>query len=130
MVVGAMDRMWQGQAGGSGGAPGAADAALAAALADKAWAARRAVLLESSEGEDVYVQVTSKQMVGLYLSVWCRKSLARGVRGVQAISAATGWGGYLGNKGEGSGRSYARCCLVYLYQEGGAGCSQSGQMCF
>jgi hypothetical protein len=65
MVVGAMDRMWQGQAGGSGGAPGAADAALAAALADKAWAARRAVLLESSEGEDVYVQVGRGQ-------VWCK----------------------------------------------------------
>lgn len=39
-------------------------------------------------------------MVGLYLSVWVRKRLARHVRGVQTTSAATGWGGYVGNKGE------------------------------
>jgi hypothetical protein len=46
-------------------------------------------------------QVASKQMVGLYVSVWVRKRLARFVRGVQTTSAATGWGGYVGNKGEG-----------------------------
>jgi hypothetical protein len=38
-------------------------------------------------------------MVGLYLSVWVRKSLARHVRGVQTAAAPTGWGGYVGNKG-------------------------------
>jgi phosphatidylinositol-bisphosphatase len=43
--------------------------------------------------------VACKQLVGLYLTVWARKRLARGVRGVQAAAAATGWGGYLGNKG-------------------------------
>jgi hypothetical protein len=37
--------------------------------------------------------------VGLYLSVWARKRVARSMRGIQATSAATGWGGYLGNKG-------------------------------
>jgi phosphatidylinositol-bisphosphatase len=31
--------------------------------------------------------------------VWARKGVARSIRGVQATSAATGWGGYLGNKG-------------------------------
>lgn len=44
-------------------------------------------------------QVASKQLVGIYLSVWARKGVARSIRGVQATSAATGWGGYLGNKG-------------------------------
>ena len=39
-------------------------------------------------------------MVGLYLSVWVRKALAVHVRGIQTTSAATGWGGYLGNKGK------------------------------
>jgi hypothetical protein len=43
--------------------------------------------------------VACKQLVGVYLSVWARKRVARAVRGVQAASAATGWGGYLGNKG-------------------------------
>lgn len=52
-------------------------------------------------------QVASKQMVGLYLSVWVRKRLARHVRGVQTTSAATGWGGYVGNKGE--RRAAGRC---------------------
>lgn len=37
--------------------------------------------------------------MGLYLSVWARKQVARSMRGIQATSAATGWGGYLGNKG-------------------------------
>lgn len=37
--------------------------------------------------------------MGLYLSVWARKRVARSMRGIQATSAATGWGGYLGNKG-------------------------------
>lgn len=31
--------------------------------------------------------------------MWARKGVARSIRGVQATSAATGWGGYLGNKG-------------------------------
>lgn len=44
-------------------------------------------------------QVACKQLVGLYLSIWARKRIARHIRGVQATSAATGWGGYLGNKG-------------------------------
>jgi phosphatidylinositol-bisphosphatase len=37
--------------------------------------------------------------VGVYLSIWARKRVARCIRGIQATSAATGWGGYLGNKG-------------------------------
>jgi hypothetical protein len=45
------------------------------------------------------LQVACKQLVGLYLSVWARKHVARNMRGIQATSAATGWGGYLGNKG-------------------------------
>lgn len=44
-------------------------------------------------------QVTCKQLVGAYLSIWARKRLARHIRGVQATTAGTGFGGYLGNKG-------------------------------
>lgn len=35
----------------------------------------------------------------MYLSIWARKRVARHIRGIQATTAATGWGGYLGNKG-------------------------------
>ncbi|PNH04307.1 Type I inositol 1,4,5-trisphosphate 5-phosphatase 2, partial [Tetrabaena socialis] len=46
-----------------------------------------------------YVQVASKQLVGIYLSVWVRRSLLSAVHGVQVTTIATGFGGYLGNKG-------------------------------
>lgn len=35
-------------------------------------------------------QVVSKQLVGVYLTVWARKRTARHIRGVQTTSAATG----------------------------------------
>lgn len=94
-VVGAMDKVWAGGSGledEGGSQSGSADA--------QQQQARLAVALQSSEdGDDVYVQVACKQLVGLYLSVWARKRVARSMRGIQATSAATGWGGYLGNKG-------------------------------
>jgi len=49
--------------------------------------------------EQLYFQIAAKQMVGIYLSVWVRKSLLPHVKGVQATQVATGFGGYLGNKG-------------------------------
>ena len=45
------------------------------------------------------VQVAARQMVGVYLSVWVRKSLLPAIRGVQVTSVGTGIMGYLGNKG-------------------------------
>lgn len=53
----------------------------------------------SGGGEGEYVQVASKQLVGVYLSVWVRRRLLPQVRGVQVTTVATGFGGYLGNKG-------------------------------
>ncbi|GLC60378.1 hypothetical protein PLESTB_001605900 [Pleodorina starrii] len=50
-------------------------------------------------GPEEYVQVASKQLVGVYLSVWVRRRLLPEVRGVQVTTVATGFGGYLGNKG-------------------------------
>jgi hypothetical protein len=46
------------------------------------------------------VQVAAKQLVGLYTSVWVRRALLPHVRGVQATTTATGFGGWAGNKGE------------------------------
>lgn len=44
-------------------------------------------------------QVANKQLVGVYLTVWARKRVARHIRGVQSTAAATGFGGLLANKG-------------------------------
>ena len=46
-------------------------------------------------------------MVGLYLTVWVRKALLPHVKGVQVTATATGFGGYLGNKG-GVGSGFCR----------------------
>lgn len=46
-----------------------------------------------------FKQVACKQLVGTYISVWVRTTLLPHVRGVQATHVATGFGGYLGNKG-------------------------------
>ncbi|EFJ47134.1 hypothetical protein VOLCADRAFT_105199 [Volvox carteri f. nagariensis] len=53
----------------------------------------------TSGSDEEYVQVASKQLVGVYLSVWVRRRLLPAVRGVQVTTVATGFGGYLGNKG-------------------------------
>ncbi|KAI8476894.1 MAG: hypothetical protein J3K34DRAFT_516160 [Monoraphidium minutum] len=99
-VMTAMDKMWVGQeGGGSGGGGGGGAAAGLEAAAEQQQQARLQAALASGDPEEVFVQVASKQMVGLYLSVWARKRVARHVRGVQTASAATGWGGYVGNKG-------------------------------
>eukprot|EP00200_Dunaliella_tertiolecta_P008069 CAMPEP_0202382550 /NCGR_PEP_ID=MMETSP1127-20130417/43771_1 /ASSEMBLY_ACC=CAM_ASM_000462 /TAXON_ID=3047 /ORGANISM="Dunaliella tertiolecta, Strain CCMP1320" /LENGTH=877 /DNA_ID=CAMNT_0048981771 /DNA_START=237 /DNA_END=2871 /DNA_ORIENTATION=- len=48
---------------------------------------------------DIFVQVAGKQLVGLYLTIWVRAELLPHIKGVQATQVATGFGGYLGNKG-------------------------------
>ncbi|KIZ02075.1 hypothetical protein MNEG_5880 [Monoraphidium neglectum] len=112
-IVTAMDKLWVGADGtatpahrgsvggvGGGGTPqhsGGVAAGLDVAAEQQQQQARLHAALESGDSEDVFV--AAKQMVGLYLSVWVRKRLARHVRGVQTTSAATGWGGYVGNKG-------------------------------
>ena len=86
-----------GGAGAGGGPPPAV--ALDAAAAAQAAARLAAALEDDDGGEGAYVQVASRQMVGLYLTIWARRRTARHIRGVQTTSAATGWGGYVGNKG-------------------------------
>ena len=45
-----------------------------------------------------YVQVGSRQLVGVYLSVWISAELAPAVSDVAVCTVSTGWGGLLGNK--------------------------------
>eukprot|EP00198_Chlamydomonas_reinhardtii_P003161 XP_001692497.1 inositol polyphosphate phosphatase-like protein [Chlamydomonas reinhardtii] len=85
-----LDAKWQGgppprsqlEGGGGGGGAGGGGAEGGSGVEDS-----------------TYVQVASKQLVGVYLSVWVRRSLLSAVHGVQVTTVATGFGGYLGNKG-------------------------------
>lgn len=45
-----------------------------------------------------YFQVASRQLVGVYMSVWVRAELLGAISDVAISTVSTGWGGYLGNK--------------------------------
>uniref|UniRef100_A0A7S0RWX6 Inositol polyphosphate-related phosphatase domain-containing protein n=1 Tax=Chlamydomonas leiostraca TaxID=1034604 RepID=A0A7S0RWX6_9CHLO len=89
-VISQLDQGWSGQQqGGSGGGAVASSGGAAAAAA-------------SAPGPHVpatFKQVACKQLVGTYISTWVRASLLPHVKGVQVTHVATGFGGYLGNKG-------------------------------
>ncbi|KAG9142696.1 hypothetical protein Leryth_005460 [Lithospermum erythrorhizon] len=46
-----------------------------------------------------YVRIISKQMVGIYLSIWVRKGLRRRINNLKVSPVGVGLMGYLGNKG-------------------------------
>ncbi|XVE57492.1 hypothetical protein DITRI_Ditri04bG0095400 [Diplodiscus trichospermus] len=46
-----------------------------------------------------YVRIVSKQMVGIYLSIWVRKRLRRHVNNLKVSPVGVGLMGYMGNKG-------------------------------
>ncbi|CAA7397219.1 unnamed protein product [Spirodela intermedia] len=46
-----------------------------------------------------FVRIISKQMVGLYMSVWVRRSLRRHVQNLKVSTVGVGIMGYIGNKG-------------------------------
>ncbi|KAK4801796.1 hypothetical protein SAY86_022283 [Trapa natans] len=45
-----------------------------------------------------YVRIVSKQMVGIFLSVWVRRSLRRNIQNVKVSTVGVGAMGYIGNK--------------------------------
>ncbi|GMH33923.1 hypothetical protein BSKO_01757 [Bryopsis sp. KO-2023] len=49
--------------------------------------------------DDEFVQLISRQLVGLYLTIWVRRRLLPKISGVQTTCVATGAMGYLANKG-------------------------------
>ncbi len=83
-VLGALEAQWQG-----GGPPSSQSQPVSYRPASSPGAAGGG-----------WVQVAAKQLVGLYTSVWVRRALLPHVRGVQATTTATGFGGWAGNKGE------------------------------
>ncbi|KAI3727875.1 hypothetical protein L6452_16496 [Arctium lappa] len=46
-----------------------------------------------------YVRIVSKQMVGIYISVWVRKQLRRHINNLKVSPVGVGLMGYMGNKG-------------------------------
>ncbi|XP_076926782.1 type I inositol polyphosphate 5-phosphatase 2-like isoform X3 [Bidens hawaiensis] len=46
-----------------------------------------------------YVRIVSKQMVGIYISVWVRKRLRRHINNLKVSPVGVGLMGYMGNKG-------------------------------
>ncbi|CAK7356192.1 unnamed protein product [Dovyalis caffra] len=46
-----------------------------------------------------YVRIVSKQMVGIYVSIWVRKKLRRHINNLEVSPVGVGLMGYMGNKG-------------------------------
>ncbi|KAG9452231.1 hypothetical protein H6P81_005135 [Aristolochia fimbriata] len=51
------------------------------------------------ESSSKYVRIVSKQMVGIYVSVWVRKRLRRHINNLKVSPVGVGLMGYMGNKG-------------------------------
>ncbi|XP_052620655.1 type I inositol polyphosphate 5-phosphatase 2-like isoform X2 [Lactuca sativa] len=55
--------------------------------------------ITSGQKIDRYVRIVSKQIVGIYLSIWVRKRLRRHISNVKVTPIGIGLMGYMGNKG-------------------------------
>lgn len=51
-----------------------------------------------SRARPKYVRIVSKQMVGIYISVWIRKKLRRHISNLKVLPVGVGLMGYMGNK--------------------------------
>ncbi|KAI3693760.1 hypothetical protein L1987_76712 [Smallanthus sonchifolius] len=52
-----------------------------------------------TEQQERYVRIVSKQMVGVYISLWVRKRLRRHINSLKVSPVGVGLMGYMGNKG-------------------------------
>ncbi|KAM0059810.1 putative inositol-polyphosphate 5-phosphatase [Helianthus debilis subsp. tardiflorus] len=60
----------------------------------------KSIVLDSQEkSSHRYVRIVSKQMVGIYISVWVRKRLRRHINNLKVSPVGVGLMGYMGNKG-------------------------------
>lgn len=55
-------------------------------------------LLVNRKRKSRYVRILSKQMVGLFITVWASRSLRRGIQNVNVSTVGVGAMGYIGNK--------------------------------
>ncbi|KAL0296292.1 UNVERIFIED_CONTAM: Type I inositol polyphosphate 5-phosphatase 2 [Sesamum radiatum] len=54
---------------------------------------------EAVKSHPTYVRIVSKQMVGIYVSVWVRRRLRRHINNLKVSPVGVGLMGYMGNKG-------------------------------
>ncbi|KAL0446350.1 UNVERIFIED_CONTAM: Type I inositol polyphosphate 5-phosphatase 2 [Sesamum latifolium] len=54
---------------------------------------------EAMKSHPTYVRIVSKQMVGIYVSVWVRRRLRRHINNLKVSPVGIGLMGYMGNKG-------------------------------
>ncbi|KAE8791652.1 Type I inositol-1,4,5-trisphosphate 5-phosphatase 1 [Hordeum vulgare] len=54
---------------------------------------------EEGGGRSPFVRIVSKQMVGLFLTIWVRRGLRRCVQNIKVSTVGVGAMGYIGNKG-------------------------------
>ncbi|XP_057773493.1 LOW QUALITY PROTEIN: type I inositol polyphosphate 5-phosphatase 2 [Salvia miltiorrhiza] len=67
------------------------------------------------KSQSVYVRIVSKQMVGIYVSVWVRRRLRRHINHLKVSPVGVGLMGYMGNKGSVSismSLFHSRLCFV------------------
>ncbi|KAL9682583.1 hypothetical protein QQ045_014385 [Rhodiola kirilowii] len=56
-------------------------------------------LLLTRKRRSPYVRIVSKQMVGIFLTIWVRRSLRRHIQNLKVSTVGVGAMGYIGNKG-------------------------------
>ncbi|KAF2316313.1 hypothetical protein GH714_041654 [Hevea brasiliensis] len=56
-------------------------------------------IMDNGNPRPKYVRIVSKQMVGIYISVWVRKRLRRHINNLKVSPVGVGLMGYMGNKG-------------------------------
>lgn len=66
---------------------------------DKGISANSCFSKDANNKHPRYVRIVSKQMVGIYISVWVRKKLRRHIRNLKVSPVGVGLMGYMGNKG-------------------------------
>lgn len=54
---------------------------------------------DTAKSRPKYVRIVSKQMVGIYVSIWVRKRLRRHINNLKVSPVGVGLMGYMGNKG-------------------------------
>lgn len=70
---------------------------------------------ERQSGKSRYCLVASKQMVGLFLTIWVRSEIRDDVKNLKVSCVGRGLMGYLGNKGRRRGMSYEGTLMSWRF---------------
>ncbi|KAL5975509.1 Type I inositol 1,4,5-trisphosphate 5-phosphatase [Asimina triloba] len=62
-----------------------------------------------------YVRIVSKQMVGIFLSIWVRRSLRKHIQNLKVCAVGVGVMGYIGNKGRKKGMNFGEMLMSKKY---------------